>query len=450
VTAVARCPLLMERLGTTKVLATGEWPPVDGLPTLGRMDRGDMDVGSRHQSTAANLWRLGVGLAALLGGWSLLGAEVAAAVAAHDELSGLTQTLLLIDAAAGHLAVLVFLLADGRRPNAPWLGLVGVLTTVSAFAAAPVLMWLASGVARTQRARIRVGAVVGFGLVSHELVVRPQVVGSSAGASTWLEVITASAVVTAAMLAVGWGIGGRREQLISYRLRAERAQREQAARIAAANVAERNRIARDMHDAFGHRLSVVALHAAALADRPDLPRDVRVETGRVVHAAVHQALEELRSMLGSLRSPGLAELAAPQSLTDVRDLVEEARRHGQVVLLHGPGGADEWATPVPPVVAAQVYRIVQEALTNARKHAAGAVVEVRLTETVLGQLHLVVTNPSPPPTPEQSSHRRPGYGLVGMAERAALAGGTLSAGQRDGVFVVEALLPLERVAAART
>ena len=152
------------------------------------------------------------------------------------------------------------------------------------------------------------------------------------------------------------------------------AEREQAARLDQARANERSRIAREMHDVLAHRISLVAMHAGAMTYRSDLSRDELLSSARVVQENAHQALTDLRDVLGVLREttdpaapPAIP--AAPQPvLADLPRLVAEAEAAGTPVQLVS-GGLD--LAGVPELVGRTAYRIIQEGLTNARKHASG-------------------------------------------------------------------------------
>ncbi len=257
-------------------------------------------------------------------------------------------------------------------------------------------------------------------------------------------------VVFALLVWVGAYIGLRREHLASLRERAETAEREQASRVAQARANERARIAREMHDVLAHRMSLVAMHAGALAYRTDLPPEKIAETASVVQSNAHEALTELREVLGVLReTDGVA--AEPEAggrperpqptLADLEELVDEVRTSGTEVTLdvRAPRVGE-----LPEAVSRHAFRIVQEALTNARKHAPWAPVTVVVDGEPGEGLSLAVRNPvrsvGPEPTPVGAPPPS-GLGLVGLTERADLVGGRLAYGSAGGAFVVSAWLP---------
>jgi signal transduction histidine kinase len=222
---------------------------------------------------------------------------------------------------------------------------------------------------------------------------------------------------------VGWGmyIGSRRELLAALRERAETAEAEQAGRVSQARTAERSRIAREMHDVLAHRISLVTMHAGALAYRDDLtPEQVR-KTAGIIQESSHQAMTELRQVLGVLREgPGDADPERPQpSAVDLPVLIAEAQASGMNVVAERERPVDD----IPEGIGRDAYRIVQEALTNARKHAPDTLVTVDLWGGPGDGLTVEVRNPLRVGSP--SGLPASGLGLVGLSERAALAGGHL-------------------------
>lgn len=246
--------------------------------------------------------------------------------------------------------------------------------------------------------------------------------------------------VTVALMALGMYVGSQRELLWTLQDRARRAEEQQVARIAQARAAEREQIAREMHDVLAHRISLVAMHAGALAYRTDLGADEVRSSAGLIQDQAHEALTDLRAVLSVLREetrdvPGTAPAALrPQpTYADLPSLVTEARQAGMQVRL----GVDE-ADGLPDALGRAVYRVVQEGLTNARKHAPHAHADVEVRR---GPEEVVVTvaNATGP-----SRRRVPGagLGLVGLRERVDLAGGTLEHGVADGRFVLCARLPV--------
>lgn len=234
---------------------------------------------------------------------------------------------------------------------------------------------------------------------------------------------------------VGWGlfIRHRRQLVLSLEERAVRAEAEAKLRAEQSQARAREEIAREMHDVLGHRLSLLSVHAGALEFRPDAPPSEIAQAAGVIRASAHQALQDLREVIGVLRSSVAGELPTP-TLADVHRLVTEASRSGSVVELRSSVSGT-----VPDGLGRTAYQIVQEGLTNARKHAPSAPVTVLLSGSPGTGLSVEVLNPSPAGgSPGPGS----GQGLLGLAERAALVAGRLEYGPTaDGGFRLAAWLP---------
>ncbi|TDB89917.1 histidine kinase [Actinomadura sp. KC216] len=245
----------------------------------------------------------------------------------------------------------------------------------------------------------------------------------------------------AVLAAAGMLVRSRRQLIESLHERARSLEEEQRLRVEEARLLERERIAREMHDVLAHRISLLAVHAGALEFRPDTPAEQREAAG-IIRQSAYEAMEDLREVIGVLRrdTPG-AEPERPQpTLADVSGLVQESQRAGGRVTLE-----DNVPDPgrVPSRVGRHAYRIVQEGLTNARKHAPGAAVRVTLDAGADLDIEVVNTVPPAPPGPPGLAMPGAGAGLVGLAERVALLGGTLEHGRTgDGRFRLHARLPL--------
>ena len=263
-------------------------------------------------------------------------------------------------------------------------------------------------------------------------------------------------VIVAEAALVGWGQLSRARQALlnSLRERASRAEAEQARHVAEARAAERASIAREMHDVLAHRLSLLATYAGALEYRPDAPPEQLARAAGVVRASTHQALDELREVISVLRDDdGTAGIRPQPGLSDLGALVEETRQAGTPVDL-----ADRISRK-PDLMGAlgrTAYRIVQEGLTNARKHAPGQPVRLLLDGRPGDRLVVELTNPvGAAATRDETAPTAPvtpvgpplngsgtGTGLIGLAERARLAGGELDHGiSADGQFRLRAQLP---------
>jgi signal transduction histidine kinase len=205
--------------------------------------------------------------------------------------------------------------------------------------------------------------------------------------------------------------------------------------------AERTRIARELHDVVAHSVSVMVVQAGAARKVLDKDPERASEAMASIESTGRQSLNELRRLLGMLRqADGTATGRVPQpSIEHVDALVAQTREAGLPVTLAVEGSP----RPLAPGVDLSAYRIVQEALTNAMKHAGPAHAEVRLCYGV-DTLELVVSDDGRGANGEEGAHRNGGHGLVGMRERVSLFGGELHVGNRPGGgFTVRATLPLE-------
>jgi signal transduction histidine kinase len=267
----------------------------------------------------------------------------------------------------------------------------------------------------------------------------------------WLSLAMA-VVVTVIMLVWGMYLGSRRELLWTLRDRADRAEAERELRFSQGRSNERARIAREMHDVLAHRITLISMHAGALAYRDDLSVPEIRAAADLIQTTSHQALTDLRQVLGVLRddSPGAAGLLErPQpTFGDLPALIEEAEQCGmQVRYDDRVAGAET----IPDPIGRTVYRIVQEGLTNARKHAPGALVTVALSGSPDDGLQIRVRNPArtpaAPPDPTETPPPAPpgppgsGLGLIGLGERAKLAGGRLESIRSGGAFELRSWLP---------
>jgi signal transduction histidine kinase len=250
----------------------------------------------------------------------------------------------------------------------------------------------------------------------------------------WAKPLTATLTLTAGTAALDIA-GAWRRALAAEKMRAEH---EQARR---AVLEERARIARDLHDIVAHHLSLMAIQAGSAPYRlAGLPGHAEEEFASLSRAA-RAALADMRRLLGVLRSGQPAERMPQPRLADLPELAAAARRAGVAVDLSMPGDCDR----IPPGVGICAYRIVQEALSNAGRHAPGTAVTITVSQEY-GHLSLRVAN-GPPPAQLPVPGNQSGHGLAGMRERVALLGGILAAGSAaDGGFAVSATLPLHEPA----
>ena len=267
------------------------------------------------------------------------------------------------------------------------------------------------------------------------------------------------AIIQVFIFATAWVVGllsrARRQNLAAVARRAERAEAElnaAAARVAAAAAAERARIARELHDVVAHHVSLMAVQAEATgALLPDHPQ-AAAKSADLIATTARQAMTELRRLLGVLRfnpsdhseRPGLTPAASLTRLDEVLDAVRGAGLPVVYQVAGEPAG-------LPPGVDLTAYRIVQEALTNALRHAPGsrasvevryeeAFVTVRVADTGAAPAGAGVPAAAAAELPERFAH---GFGLAGIAERVASCGGSLTVGPDPaGGFAVTARLPV--------
>ena len=237
--------------------------------------------------------------------------------------------------------------------------------------------------------------------------------------------------------AVAWFAGERtrllRERIAELQHRALHAERDADRDRRLAIAEERTRIARDLHDSAGHAINIIAVRAGAARLRHnDDPNRSLVALQAIEEIARHTA-EDIDQIVHSLRDDGSIDVSqpAPLGLTSLDSLVIHHAENGLQVAVRRIGNPRPLAHPSDQAV----YRILQEALTNAARHGTGtADVELAFRDTAL---ELTVTNPIPAEGPRSEG----GHGLIGMRERAALLGGTLDTGYMRGMFCVSAKVP---------
>lgn len=284
-----------------------------------------------------------------------------------------------------------------------------------------VLLAVYSLAAHTSGRRTIVGGALMFGVFVAALVGDP-------------EEVNVAGVVFFAMVFGGPWVAGR--AIRRRRLRESRLEREKQA-AEAAIVEERARIARELHDVVAHAISVIVLHARAGRKVFDSKPTESRSAFDTIERTGAQALDEMRRLLGMLRAPDDEIALAPQpSLSQLDSLVERVRVAGLPVEVEVEGNVVE----LPPGVDLSAYRIVQEALTNALKHAgpARALVSIRYEAD---ELILEITDDGTGVGNDSST----GHGLAGMKERVSVFGGQLEAGQHDGDgggYALRARLPL--------
>ncbi|MDR7277857.1 sensor histidine kinase [Catenuloplanes atrovinosus] len=246
---------------------------------------------------------------------------------------------------------------------------------------------------------------------------------------------TLAVLLLADLVLISAGLLLRSHRLLvrSLEERARQAEEGQRLRVEEARHLERERLAREMHDVLAHRISLLAVHAGALEVRRGASEEEARAAG-VIRECAYDALEDLRDVIGVLRADPAADQDRPQQgLAGLPALVEESRRAGARVELRAEAPEED-----PGRVGRHAYRIVQEALTNARKHAPGAPVRVTVGGGPGDGLTVEVTNPAAPPAGLPGA----GAGLIGLRERVDLVGGRLEHGWTEaGDFRLRAWLP---------
>ncbi|MEU6150476.1 histidine kinase [Actinosynnema sp. NPDC047251] len=251
--------------------------------------------------------------------------------------------------------------------------------------------------------------------------------------------LTVYGMVVALPFLVGRYVAQRNALVAALHDREETMVRERKVVSRQVRLRERNRIAQDMHDSLGHRLSLISVHAGALSLDPDLG-DRHRDAVQVLRSAALTAMEELRGVIGVLRRDEPDEDQVRRTVDAVDELVEGARRAGVRVSLVRGGQP----RPLPAKVSHAAYRIAQEGLTNASKHASGASVQVTVKYEPDALVVEVRNNP-----PRVKAPKGAGFGLIGLGERVRLAGGMLHVGELPaGGFRIAAVLPYEDTAAA--
>jgi signal transduction histidine kinase len=319
----------------------------------------------------------------------------------------------------------------------------GVVSAVLRVVAAPagppigptVALYSVAADADESRARPRLLLAVGVAVLALHLAATGLAMDSFPGTESLL-----GAVVWGGAWLAGERTRLRLERMGELEERAARAEREaeRERRLAAAE--ERTRIARDLHDSAGHAINVILVHAGLGRLRADRDPEAARSAFETIEEVARETVGEIDQLVRVLRedADGRDGVEPPPGIAALDGLVERHRAAGLDVTMAFRGDRRTLA----PAVDRGAYRIVQEALTNAARHGDGrAEVDVAFGR---GELDVTVANPVPPGGAGRGGE---GHGLVGMRERAALLGGSLSAGARDGRFEVHARLPLvDRIA----
>ena len=239
---------------------------------------------------------------------------------------------------------------------------------------------------------------------------------------------SAGAILAAIPLLIGTVVRSRRSGQVELAQQARRLEGERAL------LEERQRIARELHDIVAHHMSVIAIQAEAGPRKVADPPPELAESFADIRASALTGLHELRRLLGVLRS-GSTDTAPQPGLGELDDLLDSARSGG----LRVASGVSGTPRPLPPGLDLSAYRILQEALSNAMRHAPGSAVRVELLYAPRSVV-IKVRNGIPPGCPHDENGT--GHGIIGMRERAVMLGGHLEAGlTEDGGFLVTAVLP---------
>jgi len=245
-------------------------------------------------------------------------------------------------------------------------------------------------------------------------------------------------IYTAVFYGSAWGVGyalrQRTKRIVELHGEAEDMRQRQAELEQRAIAEERARIARELHDIVSHSISVITIQAQAVRRRLRPDQEVEISDLRDIEETARQAMAEMRRLLGVLRADGPVARAPQPGLDQLPRLITDTRAAGVSVELRTDGEP----RPLPPGLDLAAYRIVQEALTNCRKHAAGTAATVVISYGA-ESVEVRVENDEPAAGPASDEG---GHGLIGMRERVSLYGGTLSVGPRPGGgFSVCARLP---------
>ncbi|WP_380167363.1 sensor histidine kinase [Jannaschia sp. R86511] len=429
----------------TGPVAVAPAPPAPH-PGTGRADDASVPRSGRHPHLRAVAVSLACSVLGPLVFLVLVGAALEEG--GEPQQPGPWVALLLLDAAVGVTAAALAGLFRTSRVASVALVVAGTLSTWAA--PAGVVGLVRVGARRSGALDALVVAVVvagGLGVSRlHGLVGPP----APDPLPWWAEVLALAAVAGLLLL---WGrVRGTRTALVSsLREQAVAAERERAALahgreadIARTRAEERSAIARDMHDTLSHQLSLIALHAGALASRDDLPPERAREAARTVRDAAADANAVLREVLTALRSTDpeqrLGHHGGAEPLPTSRSvdaLAAQALEQGQQVEVGWRGLSAVDLDRRSPATAVSVAQMTAELLVNAHKHAPGAPVAVLLAHEG-DDLVLRVSNPLvPTPGPALGT----GLGLVGVGERARLLGGVARYGAVDGRFEVQVVLP---------
>jgi signal transduction histidine kinase len=383
-----------------------------------------------HRTVWSVAWRWGfmVGMGGLA--WAALASEQALVAPDTDR-----TWLYVVDPALGFLAMAA---ATMRRRHALLAALLtSVLGIGSATATGALLLTLGS-IAFHKRDR---ALAVAFPVAVLTTTASSVVYLMPGRGQPWLADLAWNTVLLTLVVTLSYAVGARRAALASARHEQELTQLAEQSRVAGARLAERNRIAGEMHDLLAHRISLVALHAHALSGEHTLTSADRERVSSALGEQAQLALSDLRDVLGVLNTPvpgapTPATRVEPPGLSDLSVIFEEAALAGQVVTL-----SDTTRSRPPERLSSIAYHVVRESLTNARKHTDVPHVDVTLAGGPGGTLTVRAEN-AVRSTGAGTGPAGSGRGLAGLRERVELIGGTLRHGHAPQErFYLEAQLP---------
>ena len=339
--------------------------------------------------------------------------------------------LMFLDFFLGLAAVGLLPLALRRTPAGAGLAIIALsgLSTLAFPAACLCIVRIAA----LRRPRLlAVTALVFMAAVATDLAVNP-----ANGVEDYGWILLTALAMLGVLVLIGLNRGAKKALIVSLQQEADSARREQDARADQARLAERTRIAREMHDTLAHRLSLISMHAGALEYRTDLDPETIRSTAGVLRETASKAASELRQVLTVLREE--PEAAAPQpAISSIPALVESARAAGtDITLSIEPALLAAGAEGPADATSRHLYRVAQEGITNAQKHAPGHPVAVSLTGAPGEGITVTVSNP----VSGSRSASSEGLGLIGLAERARLSGGSFESGAKRGVYTTAVQVP---------
>jgi signal transduction histidine kinase len=258
-------------------------------------------------------------------------------------------------------------------------------------------------------------------------------VGTSDG---WARLVVTAGLLVGFFVTAGAYVGARRDLVAALRERAARAEADQDVRTEQARLAERSRIAREMHDVLAHKVSLIAMHAGALEVQAAPTPELVAASAELIRTTAREAMEDLREVLGVLRADDAdgSDLAPAPRTDDIVRVVEASRAAGVHAELHLDIG------DLPDPLARTAHRVVREGLTNVHKHARGAATVVRVAGSESDGVSIEVVNRRP--VGGAALLPGSGAGLLGLHERVDLLGGTLESGpSSDGGWRLAAWLP---------